>query len=148
MTEDLDASRQRSEEKEKSGKRKYWPVVLQLFSSSSNIYFQLFSPIVLKSLVGGKHSENKENIDKEEKERKVDYWGGKFVRLNKRQTWPNTFKLANPIWRIRLAKWLSKENAKTIQIDQEPTSYLSFCCVLSFIASFNQSIFINMASNP
>ena len=73
MTEDLDASRQRSEEKEKSGKRKYWPVVLQLFSSSSNIYFQLFSPIVLKSLVGGKHSNNKENIDKEEKERKVDY---------------------------------------------------------------------------
>ena len=56
----LDASQQRSEEKEKFGKRfhkrKYWSL-------------QLFSPMVLKSLVGGKYSKNKEKIDKEDKER-------------------------------------------------------------------------------
>ena len=122
----LDASQQKSEGK--SGKRRhFWPVA-----------FQLFSPIVLKSFFAGKKSKNKENIGKEDNERncggKVEKWGGqfagKFVRLQKRDTWPNTFKLTNPIWKIDLVKWVSKVNAKTIKMNQEPTSYLSFCYLL------------------
>ena len=107
-----DESQQSSHEKDDFGgfsKRNFWPVP-----------FQLFSPIVLKSLVGDKES----NYGGEH--RKL---GRQFLRLQKRNTQPNTLELISPTLKIYLGKWLSEDNAKTIKRNQEPTSYLSYCYI-------------------
>ena len=104
-----DESQQSSHKKDDFGgfsKRNFWPVP-----------FQLFSPIVLKSLVGDKER----NYGGEH--RKL---GRQFLRLQKRNTQPNTSELISPTLKIYLGKWLSEDNAKTIKRNQEPTSYLSF----------------------
>ena len=112
----LDSSQQRSQEKFNfSGfsKRNFWPVP-----------FQLFSPIVLKSLVGDKDR----NYGGEH--RKL---GRQFLRLQKRNTQPiNTLELISPTLKIYLRKWLGEDNAETIKRNQEPISYLSYCYIYMY----------------